>query len=92
MRSLAVNRGDILNHSPLTIFTYRSDARLTGQPFIKTLFDPFNPDTINIGETDQVSGHLTCRIVAAGFLTQMDPRQFQFLMYSPTDGLICRAR
>ncbi|CNU14357.1 Uncharacterised protein [Salmonella enterica subsp. enterica serovar Bovismorbificans] len=59
MRCLTVSGGDILNHATIAVFTHDSLARLTGKPLIKALFNAFNPLTVDVGKTDEVSGYFS---------------------------------
>ena len=78
MRRLAVGGRDVFNYPAIAVFTHDTLARLAGKPFIKALFDPFNPLAVDVGKADEVSGHFSGRVVTTGFFTQMNARQLQF--------------
>ena len=78
MRRLAVGRGDIFNDAAITVFTYNTFTRLSGEPLIEALLNAFNPLTVNVSKTDEVSSHFSGRIVTAGFFAQVDTWQLQF--------------
>ncbi len=79
MRSLTINGGDILNHAAVAVFTHRTLTRLSGQPTIKAFLNAFNTFAIDIGHTDNVRHNLASGIITAGFLAQIDARQFQLM-------------
>ena len=79
MRRLAVGRGDIFNDAAITVFTYNTFARLSGEPLVEALLNAFNPLAVDVSKADEVSSHFSGRIVTAGFFAQVDTRQLQFL-------------
>ena len=61
------------------VFPYQAGARFAHQLAIEAFLQPFNPLTVNVGETNQIGRNMSGGIKAAGLFTQVDSRQIQFI-------------